>query len=120
MNILLVSADPELVNKIFPALQYKVKGDYKIVHTAQECRELIKSGYHPNFAICDYDVPPGNGIDVIMQIRQKEELDNTRILLTIEPEHYMKAKAMVTMLKATMKEKPVGLFDLIRFLGGLN
>gem|GEM_PF-5314661 len=118
MNILLCSPDKEIQMRQFHALQMKLKVTYQLCSTAQECRNVIKSGFHPNFAIIDYVCPPGNGIDVIMHIRQKEELDATRILLMIDEHDYVKAQAMVTMLKAEIQEKPLGLFDMIRFMRG--
>jgi len=78
-RVLIVDDDPAILELFVDALQRRVGFEVKTAATGYEAGMLTES-FRPHVIVLDYMLPDINGTTVCRQIRQRDELANTRIV----------------------------------------
>ncbi|GEM_PF-5714012 len=116
MKILFVDKDSNCIGTLYPLLAKKNEAEYKIVESCPDAKKVMREGFNPDFVFLEYDVPPGNGMDVIMYIQTLENAENIKIFMTTELQDYRKIESLAASLNVTFERKPLSLLTLQKFI----
>jgi DNA-binding NtrC family response regulator len=118
MKILFIDKDGKCNGTLYPLLAKKNNAEYKIAYTCPDAKKLIREGFLPDFVILEYDIPPGNGMDVIMYLQTLENADKIKVFLTTDLQDYRKIESLADSLSVTFERKPLSLLQLQKFIDG--
>jgi len=116
MNILFVDKDKDVIERLYPLLAKKNNAEYRIAESAQQALSILKEGFIPDFLFIEYDVPPGNGMDVILFLQSRNLGERTKVMMTTSLADYKKIESLAEMLQVRFEQKPLQLFVLQRFI----
>ncbi len=116
MKILFVDKDGKCNGTLYPLLAKKNGAEYKIAETCADAKKLMREGFVPDFVFLEYDVPPGNGMDVIMYLQTLENADKIKIFMTTELQDYRKIESLAFSLNVAFERKPISLLQLQKFI----
>lgn len=116
MNMLFVDKDQKMNEVFYPLLARKNHAEYKIVKSSTEAIQILKSDFIPDFVFLEYDIPPGNAMDVIFFIQTRDYKDKVKIFLTTDLNDYEKVETLATNMNVTFDRKPLQLFKVQAFI----
>lgn len=116
MKILFIDKDGKVNTTLYPLLAKKNEAEYKIVETCADAKKILREGFHPDFVFLEYDIPPGNGMDVIMFIQTLENAEKIKIFMTTELQDFRKIESLALSLNVAFERKPLSLLTLQKFI----